>query len=167
MSRRATTAIGTRGDLMSEFKLEHGKRYVTRNGTPTLGVVIDCGAAGVTDDTRFLCSFNCDYIWLREDGTRANGELVLVAEYVRPPEPKWVPFDECDAVGLIGRVIRRKDEQPHVGKMIVSAGDNGVAAIHTMDEDGSDGLGIELISLDELFAQNIFADGTPCGKQVQ
>lgn len=148
---------------MSDFKLEHGKRYVTRDGRVTDGPVWDMLNLGpIANKDHFVGSVNGRVHFWDDDGSWGNSktaELDLVAEYVPPPEPKWVPFGCGDCTHLTGRVIRGKRWNKSETALISHSCDLGVT--YTLRES------LTVISLAKLLDDYTFADGTPCGKQVQ
>lgn len=147
------------------MKLEHGKRYVMRNGeiTPPVCDLRNHGCPtddpycfGVQVSDRSMRYWTNDGRWQVGD---ADHKWDIVAEYVEPQPPKWVPFTGNDWAEMIGRTIRRKRLSNRNGVMIICASESYVGfsewGAFTQEDYAS------------LLKDFTFPDGTPCGKLVQ
>lgn len=146
---------------MSEFKPQHGKRCVMRDGTPTDGPVFDMRLTGLKNVWAFRGAINgVSYCWTESGKYCADGgecERDLVAEYVPPPEQKWVPFDMSDfATCLFGKTVVPKDWH---GQYVITDGVGDTLTLSGGDVPTTS-------TLRYLLNGYTFADGTPCGKQV-
>jgi hypothetical protein len=143
---------------MSDFRLEHGKRYVTRDGRVTDGPVWDTRQIGSDDTNDFVGFIGTISYWWNRDGTygseHANEPNDLVRKYVEPSPPKWVPFGKDEWPAVCGRPVRRKKWGSWVAATPTLVGEGGAKV---------DGI---FVSWVELLADYTFIDGTPCGKQV-
>lgn len=104
---------------MSEFKLEHGKRYVTRDGRVTDGVVLDMRLAAINRKVwPFIGSIDGNDLTWREDGvyvSKEGGINDLVREYVEPTPPRYEPFTSADYIDhLHNRVIVHPEHERQV-----------------------------------------------------
>ena len=145
----------------STFTPVHGERHVTRDGLVTDGPVFDMRLTGARGTWVFQGAIaGEDEAWTEHGRHLTDGEhrTDLVAVYVPPPEPQYVPFDENDSASLTGRVIRGKLWDKCETALIVHSCKLGVQYLI-----GSDHV---TASLEQLLAECEFADGTPCGKVV-
>lgn len=144
------------------MKLEHGKRYVMRNGDIT-PPVCDMRRHGYGAGQPFCAHMNdirrhwteSGFFWIAGDESAFD----IVAEYVEPQPPKWVPFDDGDRLSLLGRTIRRKRWLNNNAVLILCVSASYVG----FSEWGR----FHQVTYRELFDDCEFADGTPCGKLAQ
>ena len=118
----------------STFTPVHGERHVTRDGRVTDGPVFDMRLTGRVTKLPFIGAIDAvSESWAASGCWRSNGEespYDLVAVYVPPPEPKYVPFERSDLLSLIGRLVRDKDWSDDTAAMITDAyGAIGVVTI--------------------------------------
>lgn len=144
---------------MSEFKLEHGKRYVTRDGQVTDGVVWDRRQIGYVGENPFTGVIaGLSYVWSVCGKHNFSESNDLLREYVPPPEPQWVPFSVSDGQLFVGRTVRSKSWPPGQCVCIGSNNSSGVTWV---------GVGGPVHESYESALRVLeFADGTPFGKQV-